>query len=239
MIVMIETRRSVREGFAALFDREGLPLDGLDPDLLPAWLDVLSDADAQQVEFALFGGQTALAKHAASEGCIAKLRSHVGCPLIAINEEHGVDVTLRLFARGMDDVVKVPIHPRELLARAAAIRSRRGERLEPILRFGDLTVHADGRDPEVAGMALSLPRRERRVLDVLARSHGRYVTKAQLYASLYGVLRSDIGECVVESHVSKLRRKLRLTLGGDPITSTRFLGYRMDIAAPSERALRA
>jgi DNA-binding response OmpR family regulator len=33
---------------------------------------------------------------------------------------------------------------------------------------------------------------------------------------------------VVESHISKLRKKLRRQLGHDPINSVRYLGYRLD-----------
>jgi two-component system, OmpR family, flagellar system response regulator FtcR len=36
-----------------------------------------------------------------------------------------------------------------------------------------------------------------------------------------------VEENVVESHVSKLRKKLRARLGYDPIDSQRFLGYMM------------
>jgi Transcriptional regulatory protein, C terminal. len=33
---------------------------------------------------------------------------------------------------------------------------------------------------------------------------------------------------VIESHVSKLRKKLRNHLGYDPIESKRYMGYRLD-----------
>ena len=39
--------------------------------------------------------------------------------------------------------------------------------------------------------------------------------------------RRAVEENVVESHISKLRKKLRERLGFDPIDSKRFLGYRL------------
>ena len=41
------------------------------------------------------------------------------------------------------------------------------------------------------------------------------------------VASEDIDENVVESHVSKLRKRLRHRLGFDPIDSQRYLGYRL------------
>ncbi|TGS36123.1 DNA-binding response regulator, partial [bacterium M00.F.Ca.ET.180.01.1.1] len=35
----------------------------------------------------------------------------------------------------------------------------------------------------------------------------------------------EVEENVVESHISKLRKKLREKIGRDPIDSKRFLGY--------------
>jgi two-component system, OmpR family, flagellar system response regulator FtcR len=38
----------------------------------------------------------------------------------------------------------------------------------------------------------------------------------------------NVEENVVESHISKLRKKLRRHLGYDPINSVRYLDYRLD-----------
>ena len=51
------------------------------------------------------------------------------------------------------------------------------------------------------------------------------MTKTQVFNAIYGIFDEDVEENVVESHVSKLRKKLRERLGFDPIDSKRFLGY--------------
>ncbi|HKN27514.1 MAG TPA: winged helix-turn-helix domain-containing protein, partial [Roseiarcus sp.] len=38
----------------------------------------------------------------------------------------------------------------------------------------------------------------------------------------------NVDENVIESHISKLRKKLKQRLGFDPIDSKRFLGYCID-----------
>jgi DNA-binding response OmpR family regulator len=90
-----------------------------------------------------------------------------------------------------------------------------------------MCIFMDGRDPEIGGSPFPLPRRERRILEFLASNRGRRVTKTQVFNAIYGIFDEEVEENVVESHISKLRKKLRERLGFDPIDSKRFLGYRL------------
>ena len=93
---------------------------------------------------------------------------------------------------------------------------------------GRIRVFSDGRDPEIDGEPLPLPRRERRILEYLMANKGRRVTKSQIFNFVYGLFDDGIDENVIESHISKLRKRLRQRLGTDPIDSQRFLGYRLN-----------
>jgi len=141
-----------------------------------------------------------------------------------MNETPSLEQTLELFAAGFDDVVRKPVHVRELLARVGAIR-RRFDAEHDFALVGEMRVYFDGRDPEVKGKVLPLPRRERRILEYLVSNQGRRVTKSQIFNSIYGLFDENVEENVVESHMSKLRKKLRHRLGYDPIDSKRYLGY--------------
>ena len=126
-------------------------------------------------------------------------------------------------------MVRRPVHVREILARAEAIRRRglrAGEQSAPAQdRQGRLRVFADGRDPEIDGESLILPRRERHILEHFARNRGRQLTRAQIFNAVYADHGSDVEESVVEGHISKLRKKLRMRLGYDPIEAKRLAGY--------------
>ena len=154
------------------------------------------------------------------------IRERSRAPVIAINEAPSLEQTLSLFAAGVDDVVRKPIHVREILARVGAIR-RRLEIEQDHAIVGEMRVFFDGRDPEIKGNVLPLPRRERRILEYLVANRGRRVSKAQIFNSIYGIFDDNVEENVVESHISKLRKKLRRHLGYDPINSVRYLGYRL------------
>jgi two-component system, OmpR family, flagellar system response regulator FtcR len=220
MIVIVDEREAVMEGYRAWFDREGVSATGLSTTDFDNWVKTVSEPDILAVEAFLLGD--CRDRHVFPK--LIKGRSTA--PVIAMNDNKSLEDTLDLFAAGVDDVVRKPVHVREILARIRAIRSRVHVRAEGTL-VGEMRVFHDGRDPEVAGEVLPLPRRERRILEYLVNNRGCRVTKTQIFNYVYGLFSEDIDENVVESHISKLRKRLRHRLGYDPIDSQRFLGYRL------------
>jgi DNA-binding response OmpR family regulator len=220
MIVIVDEREAVKDGYASWFDREGVSAAGLCPSDFDNWVRTASDPDILAVEAFLLGDcleRPALSKF---------IKGRSGAPVIAMNDNKSLEETLDLFAAGVDDVVRKPVHVREILARIKAIRGR--ARIEDQgLVLGEIRVFSDGRDPEVCGEPLQLPRRERRILEYLVGNKGRRVTKTQIFDSVYGLFSEEIDENVIESHISKLRKRLRHRLGHDPIDSQRYLGYRL------------
>ena len=231
MLVLVDDREIVCVGYARSFDNEGVSSTGLRPDDFRDWIATISDLDIASVEAFLVGE----CDHRRDYPSYIRDRSR--SPIIAINERHSLEQTLDLFNAGFDDVVRKPIHVRELMARVDAIR-RRALAQKDDIRLGDIRVFLDGRDAEVRGEPLSLPRRERRILEYLVVNRGRWVSKTQIFNTVYGIYDERVEETVVESHISKLRKKLRDKLGYDLIESKRFLGYflhdkQIEPAAPS------
>jgi two-component system, OmpR family, flagellar system response regulator FtcR len=218
MLVLIDEREIVSVGYVGGFRNEGVSSTGLKPTDFRDWVSGVSDGDLAAVEAFLIGA--CAERHAYPR----HIRERSSAPIIAINETHSLEQTLDLFNAGFDDVVRKPIHVRELMARIDAIR-RRAQAKKDDVQFGDIRVFFDGRDPEIRGEALSLPRRERRILEYLVKNRGRRVTKTQIFNAIYGIFDEQVEENVVESHISKLRKKLRERLGYDLIESKRYLGY--------------
>ena len=233
MIVIVDERETVMEGYTAWFDREGVSATGLCTADFDNWVKTVSEPDILAVEAFLLGD--CRDRHVFPK--LIKGRSPA--PVIAMNDDKSLEETLDLFAAGVDDVVRKPVHVREILARIKAIRRRVQAKAEGTV-VGDMRVFFDGRDPEVAGEVLPLPRRERRILEYLVSNRGCRVTKTQIFNYVYGLFSEDIDENVVESHISKLRKRLRHRLGYDPIDSQRYLGYRLvsaELAALTTRAV--
>lgn len=226
MIIIVDERELVTQAYESSFGREGIASVGFSSTEFRNWVETAAMPDLNAIEAFLLGDCCR------SEEYPRLIRSRCKAPVIALSESQGLENTLRLFASGADDVVRKPVHVREILARVEAIRRRREEAAD-YLDAGDIRVFSDGRDPLVKGEVLLLPRRERRILEYLVSCRGRLVSKSQIFSSIYGIFDEDVQENVIESHISKLRKKLRIRLGFDPVESKRYLGYRL-ITDPSQ-----
>lgn len=218
MIVVVDNRELVTGGYKSMFGSEGVSSAGFQVEEFRDWVESASDVDVSSVEAFLLGDFP----ERASFTKLVKARSTA--PLIALAETRTLTSTLDLFAAGIDDVVAKPVHVKEILARVGAIR-RRDTIDRARTSVDEICVFNDGRDAEVAGESLVLPRRERRILEYLVANRGRRVSKQQLFSAIYGIFDENVEENVIESHISKLRKKLKMRLGYDPVSSKRYLGY--------------
>jgi two-component system, OmpR family, flagellar system response regulator FtcR len=222
MFVVIDDRESVTRGYAAGFDREGVVSIGFSSKEFRDWLECAVGNDVMAIGAFLLGDCTDRTSIPRS------IRNRSRAPIIALNNLKQLQHTIELFEAGVDDVVHVPIHVREILVRTAVIRRRTIGQAGETPPTSLIRVFLDGRDPEIGGRTLALPRRELRILEHLVSHQGKWLTKTQLFNAIYGLFDSSFDENVIESHVSKLRKKLRNHLGYDPIDSKRYMGYRLD-----------
>lgn len=218
MFIIVDDRNIVTGGYTTGFDREGVSTAGIDPVEFGEWLAKASETDVEAVEAFLIGDCQG------REHFPRLIRERSQAPVLCLKERPSLDDTLGLFAAGVDDVLRKPVHVREILARVGAI-SRRAIAESRDISIGDIRVFFDGREAEVRGAPLPLPRRERRILECLVRNRGRRLSKTQIFNAVYGIFDEDVDENVVESHISKLRKKLKHRLDYDPIDSKRYLGY--------------
>jgi CheY-like chemotaxis protein len=219
------------DGFVSLFKREGVCISGLSSEDFRSWFSALPPCELNAIEGILIGD---VPERVVLGGLI---KARCATPVFALLDMHRLEETLRLLDAGFDDVLRKPVHVREILARFCRVRSL--SRAPDVASPAPVRVFLDGREPEIAGRVLDLPRRERRILEVLFINAGRRISKGQLFSAVYGLDDELIDETVIESHVSKLRKKLRQALGFDPIDSQRFLGYCWAIPGGRDFAARA
>lgn len=229
MYFLVDPRDTVNAGYKASFEREGISSFALMPDEFLSWLRAASPADLEAIQGFLLGDFAERAK------CAGVIRKQSRAPIIALADLRSLEQTVELLEAGIDDVLPKPVHVREILARSEAIWRRVNGAVQPSEGEGEtegeargpdrLKVFHDGRDPEIDGVPLSLPRRERHILEYLVRNRGRRLTKTQVFNVVYGVYSNGVEESVIEGHVSKLRKKLAERLGYDPIEAKRYMGY--------------
>ena len=221
MIIIVDDRSLVTEAYRSSFDREGVPATGFNSGEFEGWVGGAAEEDVGAINAFLIGE----CSHSDNVAAIIKRRSVAA--VIAMRDQKTLSGTLEMFAEGVDDVVTKPCHVREILARIEAISRRARADREKHSEVVDIKIFRDGRDLLVCGRPLPLPRRELHILEYLVYNQSRRVTKTQIFNTVYGLFNQGIDENVIESHISKLRKRLRQRLFYDPIDSKRHLGYRL------------
>lgn len=133
---------------------------------------------------------------------------------------------------GADDFVIKPPKPRELLARleAAARRARPGGL--PVLRHGAYVVDVHRHTLTVDGQAVALTQKEFDLAVYLFQNPGTLMSRDHLLNRIWG-LNTDVDTRTVDTHVSRLRKKLALDGRlGWKMSPVYGYGYRLDRVDP-------
>jgi DNA-binding response OmpR family regulator len=133
---------------------------------------------------------------------------------------------VRAFDRGADDVVERPIVYLELLARIRALLRRALPGAGEVLDAGDVVVDRRTRLVHVRGAPVQLAGREFELAAMLAREPRRVFTKDELLRDVWG-FRSAGRTRTLDSHASRLRRKLRLAEDDRFVVNVWGVGYRL------------
>ncbi len=149
-------------------------------------------------------------------------------PVLGVSGSREPHRVVRALERGADEVVGTPFAYVELLARLRALMRRAdGEWSAGMLRVGVLTVDRRARRVTVRGVPINLSAKEMGLLTALARDPRRVVSKHELLRDVWGYV-SPGRTRTVDSHASRLRRKLFDASGGERfIVNVWGLGYRL------------
>lgn len=146
--------------------------------------------------------------------------------LTALSETHqrieGLDA-------GADDYLGKPFSMAELVARLRALSRRPAlNRESPLLEWGPLVLDPTRHSASCRGERLELTPTEFRLLDILLRHAGNVVTRAMLLEQVWQFHFSP-RTSVVETHMSRLRGKVRDAGGASFIETVRGYGYRLQL----------
>jgi two-component system response regulator RegX3 len=128
---------------------------------------------------------------------------------------------------GADDYVVKPPKYFELIARIEALGRRNRATRQQVLKLGAYEIHQENRQILVRGVLIALTQKEYEVACYLFQNPGRLLSRAYLLEVIWG-LQAEIDTRTVDTHVSRLRRKLDIyPKNGWKIVS--IYGYRVEI----------
>jgi two-component system response regulator AdeR len=223
LVLVVEDEPEIADILAAYLEREGFRTvcvrDGRRA--LEAHRTMRPDLVLLDVQMPLLDGWKVL----------ASIREHGDTPVImltALDQDVDKLTGLRI---GADDYVVKPFNPAEVVARVQAVLRRSGKvgnKAGQVLRVGPFEIDPESHTASAIidgqSHALALTLTEFKLLSELARFPKRAYSRAELLGAC--LPEGDALERTVDSHVSKLRRKLEdLGIAGVP-ASVRGVGYR-------------
>lgn len=128
---------------------------------------------------------------------------------------------------GADDYLAKPFNFEVLLARLRALLRRPNEKLEEVLRVGDLTLDPSLKKVTRAAQEISLTAKEYAVLEYLMRNAGKVLSKEQIISHVWD-FDADVLPNNVELFVMFLRRKIDKPFGSKLIHTVPGFGYKLE-----------
>jgi two-component system OmpR family response regulator len=148
-------------------------------------------------------------------------------PVIILSAIAQVDERVKGLRAGGDDYLSKPFSLAELHARIDNLSARRsGRAVETKLTCGDLTMDLLSRRVERAGRNIDLLPREFQLLEHLMRNTGRVVTRTMLLEHVWDY-RFDPHTSLIDTHISRLRKKIDEGFDGPLLHTVRGVGYRL------------
>ena len=164
----------------------------------------------------------------ADSAAVEEYRARLGdVPVIVLGrpESDAVD-RVRALERGCDDFLVRPFAYEELLARIRAVLRRTTPAGHEIRSAGPITADLATRSVTVDDVAVSLAGKEYELLLKLMTDPTRVFTKEQLLREVWG-FRSLGRTRTLDSHASRLRRKLAAAGAGSTVVNVWGVGYRL------------
>lgn len=143
-------------------------------------------------------------------------------PVIILTARDAVSDRITGLDSGADDYLVKPFDPDELAARIRALLRRRDGRVEPVIRFGSLSLNPATHELCCQERPVKLSHREFALISLLLERPGATISREQLEERLYG-WNEEVESNAIEVHIHNLRKKIGMNL----IRTIRGSGYHL------------
>ena len=167
---------------------------------------------------------------------LKKLRSQMAdfTPVIIVTAKDEEQSIVRGLEAGADDYVVKPVRQAELLARVAALlrRAAGGRPEQEDLDASPYTVNITNKTVSLHDETIGLTNREFELALFFFRNAGKMVSRGHMLESIWGIENKSVSTRTVDTHVSRLRKKLKLSEeNGWKLSAIYQHGYRLEKVA--------
>ena len=165
------------------------------------------------------------------EFCKMIRKRGISIPLMIVTASGMTHDKVEGFEAGADDYLVKPFAIEELFARMKALMKRsKGEMAgRNEIRYADLLLDLDSRQPYRAGQPIELNNRELLILEYFMRNNERIVTKEELQTKILD-LKFDTGTNLVGVYISQIRSKMEKIVPYRIIITKPGIGYMLNSA---------
>ncbi len=133
-------------------------------------------------------------------------------PVLFVTAKDTEDDVVAALGAGADDYMAKPLSQREFVARVSAV-VRRGNVDAGKNEMPELTpyeVKLDRKQISLDGEQVELTHREFDLAVFMFRNAGRVVSRSHILESIWGIHGADLNTRTVDTHISRLRKKLKI-----------------------------
>ena len=167
---------------------------------------------------------------------LEKLRNSMDdyTPVVIVTAKDEEQSIVRGLEAGADDYLVKPVRHAELVARVAAVLRRVGGNKpdEEALDVKPYTLSLANNTISLNGDKISLTNREFELALFFFRNAGKMVSRNHMLESIWGIENKSVSTRTVDTHVSRLRKKLKLNEDNGWVLSSIYQhGYRLERAS--------
>lgn len=212
------------------FIQRGLKQFGHNPIVVDNGFDALHLLSTEQIDLAVIDR---MLPDLDGLSVVRRLRAaEIELPILVLTALGRIEDRVTGLEAGADDYLVKPFAFSELAARVNALARRRPLQPELLnLESGDIELDLRKRQVLRGGELVLLQPREFRLLEELMRDEGKVVTRTMLLERVWNY-HFDPQTNIVETHISRLRSKLKEGGKRDPIETVRGVGYRFSNDGP-------
>ena len=156
------------------------------------------------------------------EVCRRARAQGLSTPILVLTAQTSVEQRVASLDTGADDFLAKPFAVAELKARLRALSRRKALPTALVWRRGEVVLDFPRRVATVASVEVPVTAKEWNILEVLAMSQGRVVSRARLLDEVWGDASAS-----AESSLEVLINRIRKKLGSEVIHTLRGEGYRL------------